>query len=81
MSTVTESLGDLQGLHSKLDRKTHAESKNMAAVDQFRGGIHSRIENLGVELDKFVGGRQEAYGSLSNSIGQCSTCILASMYT
>ncbi len=70
MSTVHESLGDLKGLHSKLDRKTCAEKNNMTAVGQFRGNIHSRIGSLGLELDKFVGSRQEAYGSFSNDIGE-----------
>ncbi len=70
VSTVNESLGDLQGLHSKLDRKTCAEENNMVAVGQFRRNIHSRIGNLGLELDKFVGSRHEAYGSFSNNIGR-----------
>ena len=70
MSTVSESLGDLHGLHSKLDRKTQAEESNMVAVSQFRGDVHSRLESLNSELEKFVGARQEAYGSFSNKIGE-----------
>ena len=77
MSTVSESLGDLHGLHSKLDRKSQVEENNMAVVSQFREDIHSRIESLNSELEKFVGMRQEAYGSFSTKIGESENGICA----
>ena len=72
MSTVQDALGDVDGLHSKLDRKRHVESSNQAVNIKFQEDFCSEVSTMKAGLDSFATTQQKLCTNFSNRIGKAS---------
>ena len=70
MTTVQESVGDIHGLHSKLDRKATVERTNMNATSQFQQDFHFEMTAMEEDLQGFVDSHRQSYSIFSNNIGE-----------
>lgn len=68
LRTANGGLEDLEGVHSKLERKTAVEEHNEAVVAQFREAIGKKLEHLGATAVHFREERAERFLALGNSI-------------
>ena len=69
MSTVQDALGDVEGLHSKLERKRHVESSNQATHEKFQQDFHSKVSSMRAGLEGFATSQQELHNNFSSRIG------------
>lgn len=69
MTTVQDAIGDVEGLHSKLDRKRHVESSNQATHVKYQQEFHSEVSSMMAGLEGFASLQQQVYNNFSNSIG------------
>ena len=69
VTTVQDAIGDVEGLHSKLDRKRHLESFNQATHVKYQQGFHSEVSSMMAGLEGFASSQQQAYNDFSNKIG------------
>lgn len=70
VSTVQDALGDVEGLHSKLDRKRHVETTNQATHMKFQQGFHCEVSSMKEDLDGFAAAQQQLCSNLSDRIGK-----------
>lgn len=70
MTTVEDAIGDVEGLHSKLDRKRHVESSNQATHVKYQQGFHSEVSSMMASLEGFASSQQQSYNNLSDRIGK-----------
>lgn len=70
MSTVQEAVGDVKGLHSKLERKSTVESSNLASTSRFQQDIHTEVNSMRTGLERFASSQQQLCSSFSENIGK-----------
>ena len=68
MSTVQDALGDVEGLHSKLERKKHVECVNQATHAKFQQDFHSEVSNIKTELEDFATNQLQLSSNFSKRI-------------
>ena len=80
VTTVQDAIGDVEGLHSKLDRKRHVESSNQATHMKYQQGFHSEVSSMMADLEGFASSQQQTYNNFSNRIGEYryvyNSCLL-----
>ena len=69
VTTVQDAIGDVEGLHSKLDRKRHVESSNQATHVKYQQGFHGEVSSMMAGLEGFASSQQQVYNNFSNRIG------------
>ena len=76
VTTVQHAIGDVEGLHSKLDRKRHVESSNQATHVKYQQGFHGEVSSMMAGLEGFASSQQQTYNDFSNRIGKyCQVCL------
>lgn len=75
MSTVQDALGDVEGLHSKLERKSHVENSNQATHMKFQRDFHSELSAMKAGLEGFTAAQQHLCSSFSSRIGELECLV------
>ena len=70
MNVVEDSIGDVKGLHSKLDRKSRVEDSNLSAAEQLRSNVHSEIHTLSHNMQGYSDAQLQACNNFSGRIGK-----------
>ena len=70
MNVVQESVGDVQGLHSKLERKSHVEDTNMTAASAFQSHLSSDLDALHSTMVEHSQSVQQKSKHLADKIGE-----------
>lgn len=60
LDVVQDSIGDVDGLHSKLERKSRVEESNLSAAAQLQANMHSSLDALHQNLQHFSSTQQRA---------------------
>ncbi len=79
MHVVKDTIGDMEGLHSKLDRKSHVEDNNLTAAAQLQSKVHSEIDTLSLNMQGYSEAQLQACNNFSGGIGSqhpCTCCRL-----
>lgn len=69
MDVVQDSIGDVEGLHSKLDRKSRVEESNLTAASRLGSKVHSEIDALQLNMQGFSEAQLHACTNFSGRIG------------
>lgn len=69
MGVVQESVKDVEGLHCKLERKSHVESRNADTAAQFQQRLHAQLQAMGRGLEGFCSTQQQFCRDFSGKIG------------
>ena len=70
VTTVQDAIGDVEGLHSKLERKRHVESSNQATHMKYQRKFHSEVSSMMADLEGFASSQQQICSDFSNKIGE-----------
>ena len=70
MNVTRDAIGDVDGLHSKLERKSRVENSNLSATAQFQFKVHSDIEALHHNVQGYSNSQFQACKSFSGKIGE-----------
>lgn len=70
LGVVQETIGDVEGLHSKLDRKSRVEETNLSSVALHQSNMHSAVDTLHHGLQGFSDAQQLAYTQFSARISK-----------
>lgn len=67
---VHDTIGDVHGLHSKLERKSHVEETNLSAASQFQSAVHSDVSALRENVQGYSSAQLQACRDFSGRIGE-----------
>ena len=70
VSTVKDAVDDVEGLHSKLDRKRRVEDTNQAVNVKFKQDFHNEVSSMKTELEGFATEQQQHCSNFSDRIGE-----------
>ena len=76
LGVVQESVSDVQGLHSKLDRKTNVEDSNLSTASRFQSHLHFDLDALQCSMADYSESQQQTCKRLSSNIGGGGTSVL-----
>jgi kinesin family protein 11 len=73
VGVVEDAIGDVDGLHSKLDRKTRVENTNTAATRNFQSTMEGEFEEMQQSLQEFSTTQTQFCQSMSQRIEEWSS--------
>ena len=76
LHVVEDSLSDVHGLHSKLDRKHNVEAHNVSARDTFGEDCKQLIQKVKQNLNQFQGENTVFFDAMKKTLGRCNSLLL-----
>ena len=70
LKTADSTVSDVDGLHSKIDRKKAVENHNRERSQSFQQTINQKLENMEEGVRKFTKTEKEYYTKLNSTIGR-----------
>lgn len=72
---VQDSIGDVGGLHSKLERKSLVEKTNLGAAARLQSNMHSAMDTLSLNVQEYSEAQLKACTEFSSRIGEWKTYL------
>lgn len=69
LGVVQDTIGDVDGLHSKLERKSRVEESNLGAASQLQSSMHSAVDALCLGVQGYSNTQLQACENFSSRIG------------
>ncbi|XP_078701051.1 uncharacterized protein LOC144927499 isoform X2 [Branchiostoma floridae x Branchiostoma belcheri] len=73
LETADSSLGDVEGLHKKLDRKKHIETLNKVCQHYFQKGFQASLTEMQHHVEENANAQLNTCTSLMSDLGKCLT--------
>ncbi|CAH1257570.1 KIF11 [Branchiostoma lanceolatum] len=73
LDTADSSLGDVEGLHKKLDRKKDVETHNKSCQDQFQERFQASLAEMQHRVEENANAQWNTCTSLMSDLGECLT--------
>ncbi|XP_078669780.1 kinesin-like protein KIF11 isoform X2 [Branchiostoma floridae x Branchiostoma belcheri] len=73
LDTADSSLGDVEGLHKKLDRKKHVETHNKSCQNQFQERFQASLTEMQHHVEENANAQWNTCTSLMSDLGKCLT--------
>ncbi len=75
LGVVENTIDDVDGLHSKLERKSYVEDCNLGAAATLQSNMHSAVNALCLNVREYSEAQLQACGTFSGRIGEWGVLI------